>query len=341
MGNVINPAYLSMPAQVQKNMEDIEALRNSAFVATPAGQYSAATTYGKGALVAYTDGNIYYHFSDTETQGVPPTDTANWVIYQEGIPGPQGKQGIQGSPGNDGKDGVTPNITATATVSNTTGTPSVNVSKGGTAENPSFAFAFQNIKGEPGEKGEPGASALIYQSIYQSVNRPNVGNLATLILGSFSRTPAINESVFLLSTYNTGGASPQDITYACIATVTNISGSSVTVQFTTAQRITRLNGEVPQLYRHIITFSTSSPSPGCTIIYSYRSSEYDLASLNAALTAFGCISPLTYYPANGYYNSNGEKVIYGIFAEGENVSVEYSGGTGGVDSIYDIVSQIL
>lgn len=55
-----------------------------------------------------------------------------------------------GIDGADGTDGVTPSITATASVDNTTGTPAVSVTKSGTDANPSFAFAFEHLKGETG-----------------------------------------------------------------------------------------------------------------------------------------------------------------------------------------------
>ena len=53
--------------------------------------------------------------------------------------------------GTKGDPGVTPSITATATVDGTTGTPSVKVTKSGTAEAPAFNFAFTGIKGTDGE----------------------------------------------------------------------------------------------------------------------------------------------------------------------------------------------
>lgn len=77
----------------------------------------------------------------------------------QGIQGEQGPQGIQGetgATGATGATGTTPNISATATVGTGTGTPSVQITKSGTAEAPSFAFAFENLKGATGSQGPQG-----------------------------------------------------------------------------------------------------------------------------------------------------------------------------------------
>ena len=54
---------------------------------------------------------------------------------------------------------------ATASVDGTSGTPSVNVTSGGTALERSFNFSFSGLKGEKGDKGEPGGLANITQEL--------------------------------------------------------------------------------------------------------------------------------------------------------------------------------
>lgn len=55
--------------------------------------------------------------------------------------------------GKKGETGATPDVSAVAEVSNTVGTPSVEVEKSGTKENPVFNFKFSNIKGQKGDSG--------------------------------------------------------------------------------------------------------------------------------------------------------------------------------------------
>ncbi len=56
-------------------------------------------------------------------------------------------QPLRGATGSRGATGTTPNISVSASVSNTTGTPSVTVTEGGTIAAPSFDFAFSGLKG--------------------------------------------------------------------------------------------------------------------------------------------------------------------------------------------------
>ena len=57
--------------------------------------------------------------------------------------------------GPKGETGATPDISVSATVGTGSGTPTVKVTEGGTAENPTFALAFDGLVGDPG----PGLAA--------------------------------------------------------------------------------------------------------------------------------------------------------------------------------------
>ena len=61
---------------------------------------------------------------------------------------------VKGDKGDTGSTGLTPNISATASISGGVGTPSVSVTRSGSDEEPTLAFAFSNLKGD---KGDPGA----------------------------------------------------------------------------------------------------------------------------------------------------------------------------------------
>jgi hypothetical protein len=77
----------------------------------------------------------------------------------QGIQGAQGIQGEKGERGETGATGATPNITMTATVDDTSGTPSVSVTQGGDAENPTFDLAFTGLKG-----GDGGETEIVLES---------------------------------------------------------------------------------------------------------------------------------------------------------------------------------
>lgn len=76
-----------------------------------------------------------------------PSPVPVYVSYIYTIDGEDGAQGPAGA------DGVTPDIKVTATVDDTTGTPAVQVTKGGTTEEPTFNLAFSGLKGESSAGG--------------------------------------------------------------------------------------------------------------------------------------------------------------------------------------------
>ena len=154
----------------------------------PRGDYSASTTYYALDIVGYNGGS---YLAMKEVTGVTPSnDQVNWMQ----LSGP----GLPGADGTDGTDGVTftPSVSeagviswtndggednpdpvnimgpqgnpgaaagfgeATATVDETTGTPSVEVETSGPDTAKVFSFAFSGLKGETGEKGDPGDQGI-------------------------------------------------------------------------------------------------------------------------------------------------------------------------------------
>ncbi len=144
-----------------------------------------------------------------------------------GAQGPQGPQGIQGetgATGPKGDTGETPIISATATVTNTTGTPAVNVTKSGTDEAPAFNFAFSGIKGETGSQGPQGIQGP--QGPQGEAGEDGSVVTVTPILQSGTKIAEIDvdgttEEIFAPSGGSGGASALDDLTDVEITTPTN------------------------------------------------------------------------------------------------------------------------
>ena len=110
---------------------------------------------------------------------------------EQGFPGSKGDKGKKGEPGINGKNGTTPVITANATISNTSGSPAVKVTKTGNHESPSFLFEFSGLKGEPGKQGPQGIPGV----------KGDKGEPGTN--GKDGKTPAIEATATIANTTGT------------------------------------------------------------------------------------------------------------------------------------------
>lgn len=107
------------------------------------------------ASVDQTTGNATVTVTKTGAETNPAFNFAFTGLKGErGEQGQAGAKGEKGDTGAAGATGATPDITINATVDETTGTPAVDVTKSGTAENPVFDLAFSGLKGAGGSGGE-------------------------------------------------------------------------------------------------------------------------------------------------------------------------------------------
>ncbi len=133
----------AIEAVIESNKEDSEAWAKGTKNGTP-----VPSTDDQ-----YHNNSKWYAEQAAQASAHPPIigQNGNWYVYDA-----QSGQYVDSGNPSRGEDGVTPAIAATASVDNTTGTPTVNVVKTGTDAAPSFAFNFLHLKGVQGDQGDPG-----------------------------------------------------------------------------------------------------------------------------------------------------------------------------------------
>ena len=105
--DLFDPKYLSLPAQVQQNKDDIETLKQTTINAENAkGYWSNTVQYNPGDIVSYRGGSFLARQQSTGQEppyNEPTASNAYWQIIslrgQTGATGGQGGTGPQGEPG--------------------------------------------------------------------------------------------------------------------------------------------------------------------------------------------------------------------------------------------------
>lgn len=122
--------------------------------------------------------------------------------------------------GADGVDGTSADISEiTASVTNTVGTPSVTVTKGGTSTLRTFDFSFENIKGIQGETGATGNGI-------QKIEKTSTSGLVDTYTVTFTNGATTTFNV-------TNGADGQDGQDGADGTNATITGASASIDNTT------------------------------------------------------------------------------------------------------------
>ena len=123
----------------------------------PSGQDGITPQVSATASITENGGNpaVYVTRSGTDATPTFAFDFRN-LKGSDGIPGTDGQSIV----GPTGPAGVTPNVTINASVDNTSGTPSVVVTKTGSDENPTFSLDFSGLKGRDGQDGQDGQSIV-------------------------------------------------------------------------------------------------------------------------------------------------------------------------------------
>lgn len=212
---------------------------------------------------------------DTVTGMAPYIGSNNhWYVYDKTTQTYK-DSGVQAT-GDKGDTGATPNIQINATVSQNTGTPSVNVEKSGTPENPLFKLVFDGIKGEQGLQGPQGPQgvagndALFFtKNVYVTQDIEVGEKLYGLSSNNLNRTATDGEVGFGVLKSATNNRS-----WYCTFTVSESRKSSFTATINSLVELTGKKGEqglqgqqglTALEYGNIITYASAPTTASITL----------------------------------------------------------------------------